>query len=115
MADDPLRKIAASLKGAGRGFGWSTLGLFCGYLTGIFVPDAFVSDPTLAYMGSALMLGLYNIGVLDRFRTDRARTLAETLSDIDMLFAKRMITDAERTALRSAALVDYNKLRRPRK
>ena len=115
-ADNPLKRIADSAKTAGKGLGWSTLGLFAGNVIGLFIPDTFVPDATLGYMGSALLFGLHSIGVLSRFRTDSGRALAETLRDIDQMFADETITDTERTAMRALALEQYSAARKvPRK
>jgi hypothetical protein len=106
--DNPLKRVAESARAAGRGLGWSTLGLFAGHVIGLFVPDSFVPDATLGYMGSALLFGLYSVGTLNKFRTDRGRALSEALRDIDRMFADGTITDTERTAMRQLTITQYS-------
>jgi hypothetical protein len=112
---DLLKAASKKLELAGRGLGWSTLGLFAGYFTGLFVPDAFAPDATLGYMGSLLMVGLYSIGVFDRYRTAGGRTLAEELRDIDVMFAQAVISEGERDQLRAAILDLHQARSRPRR
>jgi hypothetical protein len=107
-ADNPLKRVTDSARSAGRGLGWSTLGLFAGHVVGLFVPDAFVPDATLGYMGSALLFGLHGVGVLTKFRTASGRALAEELRDIDRMFADGTITDTERAAMRKQAIERYS-------
>lgn len=106
--EHPLKRVTESAKSAGRGLGWSTLGLFAGHVIGLFVSDSFVPDANLGYMGSALLFGLHNLGALRRFRTDAGRALAEALRDIDRMFADGTITDTERAAMRKQALSRYS-------
>lgn len=102
-----LKKAGDTVRGAGKSVGWSTLGLFTGQLVAIFVPHHYIEGANLGYMGSALFLALHQIGIFERFRTARGRTLDDALKDIDQLFVQKRITDKERNDLRALALKEY--------